>query len=72
MANPCTFLSTPESIAAALRYIHSRGAAHKLREPVPVIYADASHAAAIRQYRQAKAAPVSWRESLRTFNHNPV
>ena len=64
--NPCTLLSTPESVTAALRYLHERQAAHKLREPVPVLFHNPRHAEAIRRRRAASAdgAPVSWRHFL--------
>lgn len=68
-------LSTQESVNAALRYIHARGAGAKLATPVPVLFSSPNHAAALKQHRaarEAKSAPVSWRSTLRVFNYNPA
>lgn len=68
-------LSTQESVNAALVYLHRTGTAHKLATPVPVLFSSPNHAAALKQHRaarEAKSVPVSWRTSLRMFQHNPA
>ena len=49
-------LTTPESHDAALRYLASRNALHKLAEPVSRLFADQRHGEALRRQSKAREA----------------
>ena len=54
--------STTQSIDAALSYLASRDALHKLAEPVSLLLANPRHGEALRRHANARAARSHRRE----------
>lgn len=48
-------LTTRASEAGALAYLRARGLAHKLQDPVPVLFHNPRHAEALRRLRDQRA-----------------